>query len=395
MTKNGTDPLLSAEENCADLIEPPTESEMDHAITGNMGHLLVVMKAVKRFKRLITRKRPPEGIFGRESRLVTPPHAIRSGGSRSQDNHDRRPMDQILVTAGVHRDVDVDDEMQKLPHELDKAVMREPDGTKPPLDIGVVQDPDETKAHSQQRQETATHHPHLNDDPEVHRRTANDRSFTFPVEDHAKGHAHDPLMDTLFLDIGATTKPLETRSDDPLRPIVSESPPAIEMNIYEQAYQEEMKRIMEHKGEDASMYLTRRMDHRQDLRSHSNIMDSARGAASSVANKFGALASKGASGGGGGLAAFVKQAREQAHADSEKQPDPSDEGAEKGKEQGGEDGNEDPPLKAPHYDGADDDKAETTEPTADTLSQLDAHKGAMPGMPGGFPLSPGIERDPE
>lgn len=43
MTKGGTDPLLSKEENTAHLIEPPTEEELDNAITGNMGHLMVVV----------------------------------------------------------------------------------------------------------------------------------------------------------------------------------------------------------------------------------------------------------------------------------------------------------------------------------------------------------------
>ena len=43
VTKGGTDPLLSAEENTADLIEPPTEEEMNKAITGNLSNLLVVV----------------------------------------------------------------------------------------------------------------------------------------------------------------------------------------------------------------------------------------------------------------------------------------------------------------------------------------------------------------
>lgn len=43
MTKNGTDPLLSEEENTAETLEPPTEEEMNTAITSNMGNLLVVV----------------------------------------------------------------------------------------------------------------------------------------------------------------------------------------------------------------------------------------------------------------------------------------------------------------------------------------------------------------
>lgn len=44
MTKNGTDPLLSEEENTADIVEPPTEEEMNSAITMNMGRILAVVK---------------------------------------------------------------------------------------------------------------------------------------------------------------------------------------------------------------------------------------------------------------------------------------------------------------------------------------------------------------
>lgn len=44
VTKRGEDPLLSAEENCSDLVDLPTEAEMRHAITGNMKQLLVVVR---------------------------------------------------------------------------------------------------------------------------------------------------------------------------------------------------------------------------------------------------------------------------------------------------------------------------------------------------------------
>ena len=43
MTRRGADPLLSAEENTADLVEPPTEEEMNSAITGNLSNLIVVV----------------------------------------------------------------------------------------------------------------------------------------------------------------------------------------------------------------------------------------------------------------------------------------------------------------------------------------------------------------
>ena len=43
VTKGGTDPLLSEEQNTAKFVEPPTQEEMNHAITSNMSNLLVVV----------------------------------------------------------------------------------------------------------------------------------------------------------------------------------------------------------------------------------------------------------------------------------------------------------------------------------------------------------------
>lgn len=43
VTKDGDDPLLSAEENTANLIEPPTEEETNNAITSNLGNVLVLV----------------------------------------------------------------------------------------------------------------------------------------------------------------------------------------------------------------------------------------------------------------------------------------------------------------------------------------------------------------
>lgn len=43
MTRRGEDPLLSAEENTAELVQPATEEEMSQAITGNLSNLLVVV----------------------------------------------------------------------------------------------------------------------------------------------------------------------------------------------------------------------------------------------------------------------------------------------------------------------------------------------------------------
>ncbi|PFH60920.1 hypothetical protein XA68_10118 [Ophiocordyceps unilateralis] len=50
VTQNGTDPLLSAEENCAHQVEPPNELELNRAITRKMNDLMCVVKAIRKFK---------------------------------------------------------------------------------------------------------------------------------------------------------------------------------------------------------------------------------------------------------------------------------------------------------------------------------------------------------
>jgi calcium/calmodulin-dependent protein kinase kinase 2 len=88
-----------------------------------------------------------------------------------------------------------------------------------------------------------------------------------------KGHAHDPLEDQLYLYIGPSTfAGHSTTSDDDDRPyvhddddvpIVSESPGAADLDIYETAYRDEIERIMARAKEEQkepNVYLTRRVD---------------------------------------------------------------------------------------------------------------------------------------
>jgi [calcium/calmodulin-dependent protein kinase] kinase len=295
VTQNGKDPLLPAEENCADLVEPPTQKEMNHAITSNMGNLLVVMRAVKRFKRLLGRKRPQlmNSFFGRDSRIVAPPHSSRSTPdateSRSVDAQDRRPMEQALTREGVHRHIPIDDEMEKLPAAMDRIVK-------------------------------ISSHPRGEDRPSViypskPQAPRDPHGPTFPSEETAKGHAHDPLKDTLYLDIGVDPDAPDGHGDLE-HPIISESPSGVDMNIYEQAYQDEMDRVLQQRGHAASMYLNRRVEHRDDLRSYTSFLDQPSEAARAVGNlaatKLGDIASKTSP----ALVDIVKQAREKGQAET-------------------------------------------------------------------------------
>ena len=72
------------------------------------------MKAVKRFKQMLFKRRPElmESIFGSTSRIVQPPMAMRQHSavlvrSRSEDTSDRRPIEGALTSEGIHRDIDI------------------------------------------------------------------------------------------------------------------------------------------------------------------------------------------------------------------------------------------------------------------------------------------------
>ena len=265
---------------------------MNHAITGNMGNLLIVMRAVKSFKKPLHDKHGSlmEGIFGRESRLVAPPNAMRVS-SKSQDTHDRRPMDKTLVTDGVHRQMDVDDDMERLSRQMDKSAMHQP--PKVDVDRDIERNMGESEAHYKQRVEALRHHPSLSPHPVEHGQSHRmPRAGTFPVDEHAKGHAHDPLEDTVHLNIGYDPD-MPITEDDLTQMFVSESPGAVDVNIYEQAYQDEMQRILERRGKEPSMYLTRRIEHRDDIRKRDVFKDAGKYAARSAAAKWDALYNKG------------------------------------------------------------------------------------------------------
>ncbi|EFQ24971.1 hypothetical protein CGRA01v4_06751 [Colletotrichum graminicola] len=57
VTKKGTDPLLSKEDNCSVIVELPNELELSRAFTRKMNHLLCVMKAIHKFKGILSRQR--------------------------------------------------------------------------------------------------------------------------------------------------------------------------------------------------------------------------------------------------------------------------------------------------------------------------------------------------
>ncbi|KAH0538733.1 hypothetical protein FGG08_004685 [Glutinoglossum americanum] len=250
VTKGGTDRLLSSEENTADLVELPTDAELKDAITSNIKHAMVVMKAVKQFKNLIFKKRPHliDGMLGEEIRIVHPPRSMSPPGSssgpfrsRSLGTGDRRSVEQTLSSGGVRRDADASSFTRALAHRMDSAVA---------ITDGGISDGSETSGvrsslgHTVLSPSEAT--------PAVPRPVGHREAY-----DSEKEQAHDPLgEDPLYLNVGPGG------DDAHLKPsyVVSESPPATDINVYETAYREEVERIRQKQGKSATVYLTRRVE---------------------------------------------------------------------------------------------------------------------------------------
>ena len=334
MTKNGEDTLLSEEENCADLVEPPTEIEKNHAITGNMSNLMIVvcltifhrmqhltdcpqMKAVKRFKQAVMRRRPElmQSMFSPGSRVVSPPKSMRHDyklrPSKSIDVHDRKPLMTSLATEGIHHDFDVSDQGTVTPTKMKPSVKESEQSSQE----GDDHTPTKVKSPGRHAQEAeaATHQ------PSVHRvKSDSSPSRSATLEDKARGHAHDPLDDTLILGIGAgtfdSTQPsslppeeatagliLNTIADTASAPeaeatnVISESPSAVDIDVYEAAYKQEIARIYDDRGKSATMFLTRRVESKDEIRKHEGIID----------HSHGQTQSPGSAGGGGGLAGLA------------------------------------------------------------------------------------------
>ena len=220
------------------------------------------MKAVKKFKDLIMHKRPylMEGIFGRDTRLVQPPLSISRPDAarvhhrtRSVDILDRRPIEGALVVEGVHRDIDLSgaDNVLSIGG---TAVAYEPTKRR-------SESPEEHKGYSQPSPKRT-----LNAHPSEHRPSGGHHEGT---KDSGKGHAHDPLEEYLFLDIGP-----HGEKNPPQPPAVSESPPAAGINIYETAYHEEIERIRKKQGKQATLYLTRRVEKNQEYQQDEHLIGS-------------------------------------------------------------------------------------------------------------------------
>ena len=223
------------------------------------------MKAVNKFKSLLNRRRPylMSSILGQGARIVQPPLSIDSDvsramppKSRSLDIHDRRPIETALVQEGVHRKLEPD-LMDVFPQEIEDGAVLQPS---PPISPKTHNNEDSKKY--------SVSHRDLHAHPEAHRSSGG----TQPRDkehrkDSGKGHAHDPLEELIILEVGPFPS-----DDPPDPPAVSESPPASEINIYDTAYHDEIERIRARQGSDTTLFLTRRVENKQEYQGDENLI---------------------------------------------------------------------------------------------------------------------------
>ncbi|KAL9099295.1 MAG: hypothetical protein Q9163_005182 [Psora crenata] len=261
VTKRGKDPLLSAEENTANPIEPPTEEETDQAITGNLSNILFLMKAAKRFKNAIAHRRPPglDTILGKGSRIVQPPISMLESGkpplvhkTQSDYTYNRRSIEKAMVQEGVHRQLEPDNYA---------GVFEDGEDTtkafSPPAHPSLEK-PETSKPKERDSASPTSAKRNLDADPKAHQSS---QAATFPpsAPRRGKGQARDPLSDHLYLHLGPGDG-----SRPPSPPAVSESPSAAELDIYETAYRKEVERIRATQGRSATLFLTRRVERMGD-----------------------------------------------------------------------------------------------------------------------------------
>ena len=178
--------------------------------------------------------------------------------TRSVDSHDRRPIEQALVAEGVHRDIDLDGYEKSLPDREDAAIAYSP---KTPTDRPSVHDPEQAPSSPTSGKRT------LNAHPQAHRPPVHAATAPMPVPHGGKGQAHDPLSDHLYLGLGPGDS-----SRTPSPPCVSESPPAADTNIYEEAYDMEIQRLRAANARAATLFLTRRVERNEEYQKDERFM---------------------------------------------------------------------------------------------------------------------------
>lgn len=197
--------------------------------------------------------------------------------SKSQDTDNRRPVESALATEGVHHEIRIDDQNRKTPARMDSMAYVKPGFRgEAPRKRQISRGLSASSPNSPGLPDTKVIHDNMSFRPPPSQSTALPGVITNSgpsTPTLGKGHAHDPLEDTLFLNIG-------TGEDSVPQPeegcIVSESPSNVDMNVYEAAYEEEVQRIIAQRKDQyrrPTLYLTRRVENVKSIRDSDCIFD--------------------------------------------------------------------------------------------------------------------------
>ncbi|ORY69938.1 kinase-like domain-containing protein [Pseudomassariella vexata] len=246
VTKGGSDPLLSEEENCENMVEPPNELEVNHAFTRKMSHMLVVMVAIHKFKALINKSRvgTPEARTPRKSKtLDVPIHALEA------------------------------------PEPAVRPINTEELPSRPP------------PPHKATAEEAAE----LIEARKAYHAATTDARNPPALDTSGKGQAHDPTSaEPRFLGIGTGVSDEFATSESPAD-VVSDSPTGIDFDVYDRAFSDEVERIRsssEKQGRRRTTYLTKFVSEKEKyFGDECMVMEAGRSIPSLVANTRGKASS--------------------------------------------------------------------------------------------------------
>ncbi|CAN8096313.1 unnamed protein product [Discula destructiva] len=218
VTKEGTDPLLGAEENCSDLVEPPSELELSHAFTRRMTSLLCVMRAISKFKALLSSR---SRLNSPRLNLSPSDAAVETAASRPRHtpkpSMDENALEDLKRQNAQHAVQLVKERMRviksralgTLPMAVPSKDLQQPERSS---------SPDGGREHGERLPQTPP-----------------------PVFGIGVGGA------ALITDF----------TDDDAKPpsVVADSPTAVDFNVYDRAYEEEIERIKQTEGRP-SVYMT-------------------------------------------------------------------------------------------------------------------------------------------
>lgn len=180
---------------------------------------------MKRFKQLLFRRRPErlEGILGSASRIVQPPMSMRPSmlrKSKSQDTDDRRPIESALTREGVHHEIKIDDNNRKIPEVMDEMAYVK--RSRPEIAKRTVTKTPIISSPSTPQSPSIPDTKVIHDNMSYRGGPPSSQTTTLPglvpssgpsTPTLGKGHAHDPLEDTLFLNIGTGEDALPSAED--------------------------------------------------------------------------------------------------------------------------------------------------------------------------------------